>query len=61
MRRVFAEARRVVAEWEGRFVRVYMSPWLDQVHLKPAGYRVAADAVLGYLRHDTVLAQAAAR
>lgn len=114
MRRVFAEARRVVEEWQGRIVLVYMPsrlrymgydrevrrleetrrflyriaaeldlpvvsvldalerqddpsalfadpPWLYQVHFKPEGYRVAADAVLEYLRHDTVLAEAAVR
>ncbi|MEE8248533.1 MAG: hypothetical protein V3S87_14870, partial [Alphaproteobacteria bacterium] len=35
-------------------------PWLYQVHFKPEGYRVAADAVLEYLRQDAVLADAAA-
>ncbi len=61
MRRVFAAARRVIAEWEGRVVLVYMASRLYQVHFKPEGYRVAAEAVLEYPRHDTPLAQAAAR
>ncbi len=61
MRRVFAEARRVVAEWEGRIVLIYMASRLYQVRFKPDGYRVAADAVLEYPRHDIPLAEAAAR
>lgn len=31
MRRVFAEAGRVVAEWEGRIVLIYMASRLNQV------------------------------
>ncbi len=52
MRRVFAAARRVVAEWEGRMVLVYMASRPDHVHFNPQGYRVA---------NDTPLARAAAR
>ncbi len=60
MRRVFAEARRLVAEWEGRIVLIYMASRLYQVRFKPDGYRVAADAVLEYPRHDIPLAFAGA-
>ena len=34
--------RRVVAEWEGRIVLVYMSSRRYQVRLEIEGYRVAA-------------------
>lgn len=71
MRRVFAEARRVVAEWKGRIVQVYMPSRLRYMGYDREArrleetrrflYRIAADAVPAYLRQDTVLSQAAAR
>ncbi len=58
MRRVVAQARRVVAEWEGRIVLIYMPSRLRYMGYDRDARRLEETRRFG---HDTVLAETAAR